>query len=273
LAVNPPSLTQFSDVDATENPAALVGYLDAISPSDVARAYKRLTFALQDAHEGDRLLDLGCGTGQDALELARVVGENGQVVGVDKSKAMVAEARRRVARSSVPVCFIVGDAYELPFRADSFDGCRADRVFQHLDDPRRAISELVRVCRPGGGLVISEPDWETVVIDAAHRALTRRITDFLCDGFSNGWAAHQLRRLLKEAGADHVSVTPVPVVVTDLDMAEQMLELTATVDRAREAGVISTLDHNAWLEELIRANQADQFFLAFTGYVASARKP
>ena len=99
------------------------------------QAYKLKTFALLDVHEGDTILEVGCGTGEDAQTLARLVGDNGRVVGVDSSTSVIGKARARAAGLDLPVEFVVGDAERLEFADGTFDCCRADRVFQHLSDP------------------------------------------------------------------------------------------------------------------------------------------
>ncbi len=258
---------EFADVDRSADPAAFVRYLDGTNAVDVARDYKQLTFALLEVQDGDRVLDLGCGTGEDVQALAAM---GAHAVGVDSSEAMIAEAAER---ATLPARYVLGNAYDLPFEEASFDACRADRVFQHLDDPQRALAELVRVCRDGGRIAVSEPDWGTVAVDASDRAVTRRLAEYFCDGLRNGWAGRRLRRLLKRCGVQDVAVTPVPVVLTNLAVADQMLDLTPTASRARDAGVISPSEHDAWVRELREAAEADELFVAFTGYIVSGRKP
>jgi ubiquinone/menaquinone biosynthesis C-methylase UbiE len=132
----------FAEVDRTSDPAHYVRNLDHITP--LFRALRELTYAALDAHEGDHILDVGCGTGEAVQELARRVGGAGKVVGVDRSRTMVAEARKRAEGSSPSVEFRMGDVYRLDFADYTFDGCRAERLFDHLERPERALAELCR---------------------------------------------------------------------------------------------------------------------------------
>jgi ubiquinone/menaquinone biosynthesis C-methylase UbiE len=231
--------------------------------------YKRLTYALLEPGDGARLLDVGCGTGDDVRALAERVGSVGRVVGVDVSESMVAEAAARSEGSTLPVEFHLGDASALEYDDASFDGCRADRVFQHLSDPTSALAELMRVCRPGGRIVISDSDWETIVVDAPDRPTTRTLMTFVCDSHANGWAAHQLPGLLKRAGATALSVTPITIVLTDLGLADTLLGLRPLVARARTAGIVSQDDADRWLASLEEADANQRFLLAFTGFVTA----
>jgi 2-polyprenyl-3-methyl-5-hydroxy-6-metoxy-1,4-benzoquinol methylase len=135
-------------------------YLDTLSAAEFAQAYKRQSFELLDVQEGDWVLDVGCGPGDDVRLLAQRVGRAGRVVGVDNDAAMVGEAYRRGADKTLPVAFHLCDVHHLAFDEDVFDRCRADRVFQHLEDPRQALAEIVRVARPGVRIVVIEPDWK-----------------------------------------------------------------------------------------------------------------
>jgi len=93
---------------------------------------------------GDRVLDVGCGTGQLTAKLAERVGvEN--VAAIDPSKAFVEACRKRVASADVRV----GSAEALPFADAEFDAVLAQLVIQLVDDPSTAMREMARVARPG----------------------------------------------------------------------------------------------------------------------------
>jgi ubiquinone/menaquinone biosynthesis C-methylase UbiE len=125
--------SDFTDVDRASDPGHLVRFLNTVSALDVVRAYKRHSFDMLGLQPGHVVLDLGCGNGDDARELAQLVGPTGRVVGVDRSETLIATARERLAGENLPAEFQVGDAYGLNFPDEMFDGCRADRVFHHLE--------------------------------------------------------------------------------------------------------------------------------------------
>ena len=187
-----PQLPQgFGSVDGGEDPLAFVSYVDAVSALSSAQAYKQLTLLMLRVSEGNRVLDVGCGTGEDARALAQVVGPRGWVVGIDNSRTMIEEATRRQNGLGAPVEFYVGDACQIAFPDGVFDACRADRVFQHLREPRKALSEMIRVTRRGGRIVVSDPDWGTFIVNSPDRDLTHRIVGFACDATTDGWMGRQ----------------------------------------------------------------------------------
>jgi ubiquinone/menaquinone biosynthesis C-methylase UbiE len=267
-----PSLTAFTDVDADGGGRAFVSYLDAVNDSDVARAYKQLTYAMLEPTPTQTLLDIGCGTGDDVIALAALVGPNGEVVGIDSSHTMIEEARRRTATTTASVRFAKANAYELPFVSATFDGCRADRVFHHLDQPQAALTEIARICRPGARLVISDPDWQTLVVDHEDDETTRTITRFFSDEYQNGGIAHAVPRLCRKSGFSDVKVTPIPVILNSLAAAEQMLELTSAAERAATGGAITHTSCRRWLADLAAADGEGSFFAAFLGLIVRSSR-
>jgi demethylmenaquinone methyltransferase/2-methoxy-6-polyprenyl-1,4-benzoquinol methylase len=105
-----------------------------------------------------RVLDVACGTGDLALELARRVGKGGEVVGCDFSENMLAIARQKAAKrfgqSAVSIRFEWADALELPYEDDSFDAATVGFGARNFADLPRGLAELARVVRPGGRVVV-----------------------------------------------------------------------------------------------------------------------
>lgn len=114
---------------------------------------RRLILELLGEVRGKRVLDVGCGDGDLAVELAR---RGATVVGLDASPAMIAAARERAARAAAPVTFAIGTADALPFDAGSFDAVVAVTILCFVADGAPAFAEAARVLRPGGVFVIGE---------------------------------------------------------------------------------------------------------------------
>jgi demethylmenaquinone methyltransferase / 2-methoxy-6-polyprenyl-1,4-benzoquinol methylase len=105
---------------------------------------------------GSDALDVCCGTGDLALELRRRIGPDGRVVGCDFSEPMLELARRKSGDQGLPVEFGWADALELPYGDASFDAVTIGFGARNLADLDRGLSEMARVLRPGGSLVILE---------------------------------------------------------------------------------------------------------------------
>ena len=102
---------------------------------------------------GDRVLDVGCGTGQLTAALAEVVGAE-NVAALDPSETALAVCRSRVPAADVRVA----SAESLPFADAEFDAVLAQLVVNLVDDPPRAVGEMGRVARPGG--VVAACFWD-----------------------------------------------------------------------------------------------------------------
>ena len=229
---------------------------------------KRESYELLEAGPGRRILEVGCGLGDDAAALARLVVPGGSVVAVDGSQAMIDAARARHGEIE-GLTFDVADAAELPYQAGCFDACRIDRVLQHIADPAPAVREMVRVLRPGGVLVAYDNDWETLTVDSVERATTRTIMNGWCDRFPSGWIGRRLVPLFLEAGLVEVVARPKTLVLRELDVADQLYLFFSTAERLAEAGVVARADADRWADSLREADAQGRFFSSYTGFLAT----
>jgi ubiquinone biosynthesis O-methyltransferase len=103
--------------------------------------------------DGKKLLDVGCGDGAMALELAR---KGATVTALDADPSMIAAARLRAENETTHIQFVEGDAERLPFDDATFDVVVAVTVLCFVPDAERAVKQIARVLKPGGRLVIGE---------------------------------------------------------------------------------------------------------------------
>ncbi len=105
---------------------------------------------------GQRVLDVGCGTGTLAVAAAEVVGTEGRVHGIDPAPEMIARARAKAAKAAAAVEFEVGVVEALAFPDQSMDVVLSTLMFHHLPDPLKPVGlvEIRRVLAPGGRLLL-----------------------------------------------------------------------------------------------------------------------
>ena len=133
-----------------------------------------------------KLLDLGCGGGQDAGDLAQ---RGYRVVGLDRTRALLSAGRHRYR--ALPL--VLADLRDLPFQALSFDGLWAAASLMHLPKPdaRRLLSDLCRLVRPGGLFAAT----------VTHGVKSRIVTDGWLPGrYIARWRKDELARAVRRAG-------------------------------------------------------------------------
>ena len=119
-------------------------------------SYREALLDLADPRPGQRLLDIGSGTGTQAMAAWRRVQPGGAVVGVDISENMLAVAARKVRQARMDIPFHRADAAELPFRDADFDIVTVTTVLHMLPPARRqlCLGEIRRVLRSGGSALL-----------------------------------------------------------------------------------------------------------------------
>lgn len=128
--------------------------LNTVMTAGLHHSWRRRAVDLAAVSSGDRALDVATGTGDLALELARRVAPGGEVVGVDFAERMLELARAKAA--TAPVRFEVANALALPFGDDEFDAATVGFGARNFADLERGLSEMARVVRPGGRIVVLE---------------------------------------------------------------------------------------------------------------------
>jgi demethylmenaquinone methyltransferase / 2-methoxy-6-polyprenyl-1,4-benzoquinol methylase len=135
------------------------------------KAWRRKAVRLARVHAGERCLDVCTGTGDFAVDLAAVVGPTGKVIGADFCEPMIRNGMGKVAHApGGPIAMMVANAEKLPYLTNAFDIATVGFGIRNVAHIERAVTEMARVVRNGGRVVILEfnrprPAWYTPFID------------------------------------------------------------------------------------------------------------
>jgi len=229
----------------------LAARLERRAKADDEVAARDTYLGLLEISAGERVLDVGCGSGAVTREIARRVGPAGRAVGLDPSPALLAVARELAHEAGLGdrVEFREGNALRLPFPDRSFDAAVCVTVLSHIPKGEAAIPELVRVLRSGGRLGVFDLDTDMTAFTHSDRNLTRRIVAAASDATAvNGWLVRQLPLLFQRAGLIDVRARGFFPIETHLQsfyasMADRCVEV------AVKAGVVTESEGRAWLHE------------------------
>jgi len=136
----------------------MVWFIDIFLFRGQWRKLRQRTITLARIQPGEQVLDVGCGTGTLAMEVKPRVGATGRVAGIDPGTRQIARARSQAARHHLPIDFQVGVIEQLPFPDQTFDVVFSTLMMHHLPAglKRQGLSEIARVLKPGGRLVIAD---------------------------------------------------------------------------------------------------------------------
>lgn len=243
------------------------------------------TYLVQVANPqlGERVLDIACGTGIVARNIAPRVGLQGIVIGLDANPDMIDMARTAAEKEQITIEWYTSSAEQLPFRDEHFDLILCQFGLMFFTDRHAALKEIYRVLKKGGRVVLSvwqgldrHPFYQTLH-DVSQQHFGKSSVQTV---FSLG-NANELRTWLTASGFEHVEIEPMSITAhfpqpeeflaweIDINPAEAPALQNLAKEAQQEIMAVARQDMQSQLEEIMRENQV---VLPFHAHIAQARK-
>lgn len=220
----------FQTVDEQEKAKHVRSVFDSVAPkydvmndlmsAGLHRVWKRYTITVANPQPGQKVLDIAGGTGDLSRAFARRVGSTGCVVHTDINEAMLREGRNRLLDEGLVLPTLVCDAEGLPFADGSFDTVSVAFGLRNMTHKDRALSEMRRVLKPGGKLLVLEFSRVAKPLEKAYDWYSFNVLPklgqfvagdahsyrYLAESIRMHPGQEELRQLMKSVGFGHVDV-------------------------------------------------------------------
>ena len=220
----------FQTVDEQEKAKHVRSVFDSVAPkydvmndlmsAGLHRIWKRYTITVANPQPGQQVLDIAGGTGDLSRAFARRVGPTGRVVHTDINEAMLREGRNRLLDEGLVLPTMVCDAEKLPFADNSFDFVSVAFGLRTMTHKDQAVSEMRRVLKPGGRLLVLEFSRVAKPLEKAYDWYSFNVLpklgqmvagdahsyQYLAESIRMHPGQEELRQLMKSVGFGHVDV-------------------------------------------------------------------
>lgn len=270
-----PRVSAWAKIETPEAAAEAIRKLDRLGRSVAESESRRRYIDILDPRPGERILDVGAGTGLATLEIARRIAPGGKVVALDPSPPLLDYAKAEAATAGLADSteFQVGDARTMPFPDGRFDKAFCHWVLLHVSPPEGIVREMRRVVRSRGRVVCVELDWEAPILSGPAPDLTRRIFDFCNARHIEQYMGRRLPGIVRSCGFAEVQVEAM-VLLDDAAQGDQWLEfLRSRAELALGGKVISEAEAADWTRDIVSAAGEGRYLFAVTQFVVSGRVP
>ncbi|MCI0411905.1 methyltransferase domain-containing protein [bacterium] len=256
-----------------ENVASQLGRL---FQTESIRKLRHDYFTFFDVQPAEHVLDVGCGTGANAVALAEFLQGACRITGIDSSEPMLAIARHQLRNSPYEdrITYDSGDAHRLPYNDHTFDSVMMIQVLEYSKEPISLLRETMRVLKPGGKLFVADTDWDTIVWNSSFKERTRRIVLLWSDHEADGWQGRRIREYLIRSGFDRIQGELFHMSETSFAEGTYAFQLTNLItDYLIRSEKMSTEEIQEWVEDLRAKSAPGHFYFSLNRYAFVVHAP
>ena len=222
---------------------------------------KQKSYVLLNPQPNETIADIGCGIGQDAINIAK---SGAKVFGIDNDQHFIALANKQQI-GNLKLAFICCNANEIPLTDNIIDSIRFDRILQHVADHDKVLKEAARLLKPGGKLIIVDADYLSVSLFLEDEKLERKIIDAIA--YNRIPNSHKIRQLPKTLAQNNFSLVSTEIhnyIINDYEFAKSLIRFDKTVDEEFELGNISQTENECWQRYIKRPFNLSINLMLFT---------
>ena len=247
-----------------------VGRLQRLMAASIAGINRRQAILeTLSINSGDRIIDVGCGAGQLLGHLAKSVGENGEVIGLDPSADQLAQAISSCSDFS-NITFLEKGADKTGLPDDSCDAATSTQALEYIPDVDAALAEITRVLKPGGSLVNVSILWDHFRFHGADTRLNNEIHEVFRAHCSHQMLPMELSGKLQKLGFRHIKDKSLAFVITRRDHNSPALYTENVMANFAINKGMSEKDVTSWRTQLAVAEKEGRFGFASFPVLTSA---
>lgn len=252
--------------------ATNLNYLKTVSENNDIQVMRNIMLKSMNISQNQKILDVGCGAGEVALDIGKMVGPNGLVIGIDANEDAINTANKKDSDFK-NVKFLVQNAEHIEYPDSYFDSSRSERVFQHLKDPDKVFDEMIRVTKNNSGkITVMDPDWDTLTINSLNTKVTRMVVHQNSDNMTHGQSGRFLLSMFKQRNLKEIGLQPYVVPVNNLNLAKIYVDLELAVETLVKKKKITDEEAKLWWNELEENDKKGLFYLTLTLFIVSGKK-
>lgn len=206
------------------------------------RDTKQRSYDLLQPHTNETIADIGCGTGQDAVNISK---SGAKIFAIDHDQDLINLAVQRYKNEAIE--FICCEANSIPIKSNTIDKIRFDRVFQHIGNHDEIIREAKRLLKPKGEIQIIDTDYFSMSIFLRNEVLERKIIDAITyDRFKGASQIRSIPDILRKHFFQVKTFEIKNYIITDFELANYIIRFDKIVNEEFEKGNISSNELIYW---------------------------
>lgn len=235
---------------------------------------KEYILSLIDYTKASAVLDIGCGRGEDLIEIADRIGENAKLYGVDAILKSIDFAKDKTIGDPRYQFELLNVEDGMNFKDNFFDVVYSCNVLECIKDKAKLLREIARVLKPGGQVVFAHFDWDTQVFNVNNKGLYRKILYTFNDWKQpwmtecDSWMGRKLHGVFESSGLFFGKVSV--YVLAETEYKEGFKGYDAVNDEFKalvENGLIEEAEYNTFCNEILQIAEAGEYFYSINMYV------